>query len=261
MAFPSKEKGRDVFAALKASGWESVRLVLSQYWVRLIGLNLLYLLCCLPVITIPAATCGLHRVILNMVRETRYEGVFHGFFAEFRTHFLKRTVFGLLLLLAPASIACYPIIFGMEGSAVVITTTISVLLYFCITKYFYPLLVLLDVDIWANFKNACIMAVVEWRTTLQLLITAGLLDLMLLLLPIRRFRSISSSCARSTAFWAVPLSISPSKNTLAVRQPAKNDISITPIYGESRETPPDVFPEAFFTWFTVREYAEIQPVL
>ena len=44
-----------------------------------------------------------------------------------------------------------------------------------------PLLVLLDVDIWANFKNACIMAVVEWRTTLQLLITAGLLDLMLLL--------------------------------------------------------------------------------
>ena len=40
---------------------------------------------------------------------------------------------------------------------------------------------LLDVDIWANFKNACIMAVVEWRTTLQLLITAGLLDLMLLL--------------------------------------------------------------------------------
>ena len=61
MAFPSKEKGRGVFAALKASGWESVRLVLSQYWVRLIGLNLLYLLCCLPVITIPAATCGLHR--------------------------------------------------------------------------------------------------------------------------------------------------------------------------------------------------------
>lgn len=159
MAFPSKEKGRDVFAALKASGWESVRLVLSQYWVRLIGLNLLYLLCCLPVITIPAATCGLHRVILNMVRETRYEGVFHGFFAEFRTHFLKRTVFGLLLLLAPASIACYPIIFGMEGSAVVITTTISVLLYFCITKYFYPLLVLLDVDIWANFKMPA-----SWRS-------------------------------------------------------------------------------------------------
>ena len=60
MAFPSKEKGRGVFAALKASGWESVRLVLSQYWVRLIGLNLLYLLCCLPVITIPAATCALH---------------------------------------------------------------------------------------------------------------------------------------------------------------------------------------------------------
>lgn len=196
-----------------------------------------------------------------MVRETRYEGVFHGFFAEFRTHFLKRTVFGLLLLLAPASIACYPIIFGMEGSAVVITTTISVLLYFCITKYFYPLLVLLDVDIWANFKNACIMAVVEWRTTLQLLITAGLLDLMLLLftyqaLPFYIIILCAFNCLLGCSFVNQPF-----ENILAVRKPAKNDISITPICGESRETPPDVFPEAFFTWFTVREYAEIQPVL
>ena len=48
------------------------------------------------------------------------------------------------------------------------------------------LLVLLDVDIWANFKNACIMAVVEWRTTLQLLITAGLLDLRGLRIRLRR---------------------------------------------------------------------------
>ena len=62
MAFPSKEKGRGVFAALKASGWESVRLVLSQYWVRLIGLNLLYLLCCLPVVTAGASTLALYAV-------------------------------------------------------------------------------------------------------------------------------------------------------------------------------------------------------
>ena len=62
MAFPSKEKGRGVFAALKASGWESVRLVLSQYWVRLIGLNLLYLLCCLPVVTAEASTLALYAV-------------------------------------------------------------------------------------------------------------------------------------------------------------------------------------------------------
>ena len=62
MAFPSKEKGRGVFAALKASGWESGRLVLSQYWVRLIGLNLLYLLCCLPVVTAGASTLALYAV-------------------------------------------------------------------------------------------------------------------------------------------------------------------------------------------------------
>lgn len=180
---------RDVFLrkpnqdakAVKEYGWERVHLVLTEGWVRLIGLNLLYLLCCLPIVTIPAATCGMHRVVLNWVREKSYESMVPAFFREFKTNFWKRTVFGLLLLLAPFSLSYYPMLFGMEGGTVAVMG-ISLVLYFCISKYFYPLVVLLDVGLWENFKNACIMAVLEWRTTLRLLITAGLLDLLLLLM-------------------------------------------------------------------------------
>lgn len=167
--------------AVKEYGWERIHLVLTQDWVKLIGLNLLYLVCCLPVLTIPAATCAMHRVVLNWVRETSFEGLVPAFFREFKTNFWKRTGFGLLLLIAPYSLAYYPFLFGMEGGTVAVMG-ISLLVYFCITKYFYPLVVLLDVGVWQNFKNACIMAVVEWRTTLQLLITAGVLDLMLLVM-------------------------------------------------------------------------------
>lgn len=173
---PPKEDARVV----KNYGWERVGYVLSQHWVKLIGLNLLYLVCCLPVITIPAATCGMHRVILNLVRETSYEDMLPAFFREFKVNFWKRMSFGLVFLVAPLSLSWYPLAMGMEGGVVAVFV-LSMVLYFCISKYFYPLLVLLDVSVWENFKNACIMAIVEWRTTVQLLITAGLIDLLLFL--------------------------------------------------------------------------------
>ena len=179
---------RDIFfksnadaKAVKEYGWERVQLVLTENWVKLIGLNLLYLLCCLPLFTIPAATCALHRVMLNWVRETSFDAMVPAFFREFRTNFWKRTGFGLLMLIAPYSLSYYPMLFGSEGGTVAVMG-ISLVVYFCITKFFYPLVVLLDVSLWQNFKNACIMAVVEWRTTAQLLITAGVLDLMLLVM-------------------------------------------------------------------------------
>lgn len=190
--------------AVKEYGWERVHLVLTQEWVKLIGLNLLYLLCCVPIVTIPAATCGMHRVILNWVRETSYEGIVPAFFREFKTNFWKRTGFGLLLLIAPYSLSYYPFLFGMEGGTVAVMA-ISLVVYFCITKFFYPLVVLLDVSLWQNFKNACIMAVVEWRTTLQLLVTAGILDLFLLVmtnyaLPLYIIILCSFNCLLGCAF-------------------------------------------------------------
>lgn len=167
--------------AVSTYGWARIWLVVKEHWLKLIGLNVLYVLCCLPVITIPAATCGLHRVILNWVRETSFEEMVPAFFREFRQNFVKRAIFGLLFLIAPFSLSCYPMLLGSQGGATAVFA-IAMILYFSISKYFYPLLVLLDVTVWQNFKNACIMAVLEWRTTLRLLGTAGILDLLLLVL-------------------------------------------------------------------------------
>ena len=166
---------------VKEYGWERVHMVLTENWVKLIGLNILYLLCCLPVITIPAATCAMHRVILNWVRETSFDSMVPVFFREFKVHFWKRTVFGLLMLLTPFSLSYYPMLLGMDGGVIAVMG-LSLLAYFCVTKYFYPLVVLMDVSLWQNLKNACSMAILEWRTTGLLLLSAGILDLVLLLI-------------------------------------------------------------------------------
>lgn len=167
--------------AVRTYGWERVWVVLKENWLKMIGLNLLYLVCCLPVVTIPAATCALHRVVLNWVRETSYEDMLSVFFREFKQDFVKRAIWGLLALIAPFSLSYYPMLLGSQGGATGVFA-ITMILYFCVTKYFYPLLVLLDVTVWQNFKNACIMAILEWRTTLLLLGTAGVVDLLLLVL-------------------------------------------------------------------------------
>ena len=173
-------KSRKEDEAARYTGWELVSTVTSQFWVRMIGLNLLYLLCCLPVVTIPASTCAMTRVVLNLVREKGTD-IVAPFFAEFRHDFWKRTGFGLLLLIAPLSLSAYPLMLGSKGGFVAVFV-ICMILYFCITRYFYPLVVLMDVPLWSNFKNACIMSVLEWRTTLRMLATAGVLDLTLFVL-------------------------------------------------------------------------------
>ena len=63
----------------------------------LVVLNLLWLLCCLPVITIGASTAALYRCTLNMVygKGSRRAGAF---FAAFRENFRQATLLWLLLL-------------------------------------------------------------------------------------------------------------------------------------------------------------------
>lgn len=41
----------------------------STYFWNLIGMNLLFVLCCLPVVTIPASLCALNHYFIKMVRD------------------------------------------------------------------------------------------------------------------------------------------------------------------------------------------------
>lgn len=71
----------------------------SKFWkfVNLagnaIGANLLFLVMCIPVVTIGPAVCGLYSAVRYMIRQ---EGWFHGFWEGFKKNFLRTTAIWLV---------------------------------------------------------------------------------------------------------------------------------------------------------------------
>lgn len=77
----------------------------SKFWQFInfagnaIGLNLMFMIVCLPVVTIGPAMCGLYSGVRYMIRE---DGWFRGFWAGFRTHFVRTCIAGLASVAAMA---------------------------------------------------------------------------------------------------------------------------------------------------------------
>ena len=62
-------------------------------------INMIYILCCVPIVTIGAATAALHKVAQAIVYDTD-NGIFKTFFRAFRENFKRGTAVWLVLLLA-----------------------------------------------------------------------------------------------------------------------------------------------------------------
>jgi len=71
----------------------------SKFWkfVNLagnaIGLNLIFIVCCLPIVTIGPALCGLYSGVRYMIRQ---DGWWRGFWKGFTTHWLRSAIAGIL---------------------------------------------------------------------------------------------------------------------------------------------------------------------
>ena len=63
--------------------------ICASHFGRLVLLNLLFILFCLPIITIPAAICGLSRVLLKLIREG-YSFEWKAYFKELKSDFAIR---------------------------------------------------------------------------------------------------------------------------------------------------------------------------
>ena len=108
---------------------------------------------------------------MNWTRD-RAGGIWEAFWHEFRTDFLSRAFCGILLLFLPAALCAYARGFGNDtlGTIFFFVLGIPALL---IADYFFPLVVLIDVPISANLKNAVILAALEWKCSFKLLVLTG----------------------------------------------------------------------------------------
>lgn len=150
-------------------------------------LNLLYIICCLPVFTIGAATSALYYQVMKMSKnEESY--VFRGFFKAFRENFKKATPAWLILL----GIAVFlyldlylaPI---LGGTALVngfrIICYVGCLVWLITFSYTFPLFSKFENTVKNTLQNAILMGIRHLPFTLLILLLNISPALALLLLP------------------------------------------------------------------------------
>lgn len=139
---------------------------------KLVAVNLLFLLCCIPVVTIPAAVSSLNFYLGKMFRDG-YGYSISDFWKEFRRGLRKHILPGLLIFgigfyayylmsLAGnfAGSAFKDIIFGIGTGVLVIDIVLG--------SYYFVLASMLELPVRHLLKNTLILMVLEWKRSFLL---------------------------------------------------------------------------------------------
>ena len=128
----------------------------------LIMLNVVFLICCLPIVTIGASLTALHYVTLKMARnEESY--IIRSFFKSFKQNFKQATVINLIMLAVAAILYMDLRIVGNIGGTMSQVLYIVFfafgILYLMVFLYIYPVLAKFYNSIKNTFRNAFLMAI------------------------------------------------------------------------------------------------------
>lgn len=141
-------------------------------------LNILWLIMCIPIITIFPATTALYSVVRKWITEGTEVGAIQLFFTSFRENFKKSFIIGLFWLIA--GLILYfdlSVLFQIEFTGrffVFILLAFSTMLYVFISIYVFFVLVQYELSIIHTIKNALILSVSRLlHTLLFLIIIAG----------------------------------------------------------------------------------------
>ena len=137
----------------------------------LIILNLLTILCCLPVVTGGAAFTALAGASLRLIRQED-DSVLRDFFRDFKANFKKGTLLGLLFLLAAGILALdylAALAYVPQLRAVIIAFALMLL---SVAFYAFALNARYENTLWDTIKNAAKLAVAFFPRTLVMLVSA-----------------------------------------------------------------------------------------
>lgn len=159
----------------------------------LMWLNILFLLCCIPVVTVGASVTAMYYVTLKMVRnEESY--ITKLFFKSFKQNFLQATVIWIIFITAGFLLFVdYRILSGQMGlnidngsvRTVMQVLLIAVFIFYVFTITFvFPLLSKFDNTIKNTIKNAFIMSIRHFPATLGSIALLIIVFLLIYYIPI-----------------------------------------------------------------------------
>lgn len=139
----------------------------------LLILNLITLVCCIPIVTIGASVTAMHYVLLKMVRNE--EGyIVRAFFKSFRQNWKQATIIWGILFLFLLIFAGDIFIFNYSSiefpKALKVVLLALSLLIGMIAAYVFPILSRFDNTVGHTFKNALFMAILNLPKTILMLI-------------------------------------------------------------------------------------------
>ena len=136
-------------------------------------LNLVTLLCCIPVVTIGASLTAMHYVLLKMVRnEESY--IVRSFFKSFKANFKQATVIWLFILFCIVIFVADLMIINHSGLE--FPEVLKILLFalfmvaYMVMCYVFPVLARFDNTVPKTIKNALFMAILSFPKTVLMMV-------------------------------------------------------------------------------------------
>lgn len=173
-----------------------------QFLVRvgdLMILNLLFILCSLPVVTLGASLTAMHRVTQNMLFEQE-EPIIKSFFRAFRQNFKQSTLAWLVELVVIVSLVCDVLLVmayfdGGLAKAMYILVAVLAILVAGVFSYLMPLIARYENGMRQQVNNAVVLAIIKLPKTV-LLTLLNLLPVILLLISVPVF-------VQTLIFWVI----------------------------------------------------------
>ncbi len=143
-----------------------------RFW-KLAFLNLLYILFCIPIVTIGPATAGMVKVLKNFSQET-HAYVFIDFWDSFKKNFKQSFIVGivniLIVLCMVAGFIVYPTLAKQSGNIIwyilFITVASVSLVLMMMNFYIFLMIVTTNIKLKDIIKNSFVLAFVEFKKNL-----------------------------------------------------------------------------------------------
>lgn len=151
--------------------------LLRTYSLQLIGLNLLTLILCLPLVTAPAALCAMNRVCGLLIRKG-YVSLTDSYFREFKSSFFRAFLLGALYTgFFLSGFICILYSIAMDGEPLARASLIFGILEICLTLLLYGwsfvLLSVQDLSPGKLLRNTVAMIFLEPACDLKILLITG----------------------------------------------------------------------------------------
>lgn len=163
----------------KIFGPDSALFGIMERLINLVLLNMLYMLFCIPIVTIGPATAALHYVTLKYAANEE-DRVWAPFIHSFKQNLKQGMILGVILTAIGAFLAwdiylLYPIASTQQPITLVLLALVALasIIYLMITAYIYPMLARYDNSLMQMLRTSTILAIRHLPATVCLAIISA----------------------------------------------------------------------------------------